>query len=91
MTPLRFEGDIELYEVELGPGEGLRSDPHKRGTREIVTVIAGRVVIESGSESVSLEQGDTVSYRADLAHAILNDGETKAVALLVDTYDERRV
>jgi transcriptional regulator with XRE-family HTH domain len=87
LTPLRFEGDLELYEVRLEPGQALRSEAHKAGTREIVVAQQGQTVVESGNESVTLEPGDSVSYRADIAHAIVNPGTQVGVVLLVDAYD----
>src|SRR6185437_6521249 len=87
LTPLRFAGDLELYDVRLASGHEMRSDPHKHGTREIVTVESGRVSVESGNESVVLEPGDTVSYRADIPHAIVNVADETSVVLLVDAYD----
>ena len=87
LTPLRFEGDLELYEVRLEPGEALRSQPHKPGTREIVVVQQGRATVESGNESVTLEPGDTVTYRADIPHAIVNPSRKPTVVFLVDAYD----
>jgi transcriptional regulator with XRE-family HTH domain len=87
LTPLRFEGDVELYEVVLEPGCALRSEAHVPGTREIVVVEDGHAVVESGNEAVPLEPGDAVSYRADIAHAIVNPGPGKSVVLLVDAYD----
>ncbi|HEY8647569.1 MAG TPA: XRE family transcriptional regulator [Gaiellaceae bacterium] len=87
LTPLRFEGDLELYEVSIDGGQSLRSDPHVPGTREMVTVQKGRVIVEAGGESVTLGPGDTVSYRADIAHAIVNPGANTSIVLLVDAYD----
>jgi transcriptional regulator with XRE-family HTH domain len=87
LTPLRFEGDLELYEVRLEPGQALRSEAHKPGTREIVVVHEGQVTVESGNQAITLEPGDTVSYRADIPHAIVNPGRRPCVVLLVDAYD----
>ncbi len=87
LTPLRFEGDLELYELKLEPGQELRSGAHKPGTREIVFVTAGSVGVEAGNESVLLASGDCVSYRADIAHAISNRGAIGCSVLLVDAYD----
>jgi transcriptional regulator with XRE-family HTH domain len=87
LTPLRFEGDLELYEVRLEPGQALRSEAHKPGTREIVVVQEGQVNVESGNQAITLEPGDTVSYRADIPHAIVNPGRRPGIVLLVDAYD----
>jgi transcriptional regulator with XRE-family HTH domain len=87
LTPMRFEGDLELYEVRLAPGQELRSSAHKPGTREIVIVKEGAAMVESGGESVQLDPGDTVAYRADIAHVIANPGSEPSIILLVDAYD----
>jgi transcriptional regulator with XRE-family HTH domain len=87
LTPMRFEGDLELYEVRLGPGDALHSEPHRPGTREIVFVTAGSATVEAGNETVRLGAGDSVSYRADISHAIANPGKKPSVVLLVDAYD----
>ena len=87
LTPLRFEGDLELYEVRLEPGQELRSEAHKSGTREIVVLQQGQATVESGTEAVSLDPGDSVSYRADINHAIVNPGPEPSIVLLIDAYD----
>jgi transcriptional regulator with XRE-family HTH domain len=87
LTPMRFEGDLELYEVRLEPGDELRSEPHGPGTREIVVVTLGTAIVEAGNETVRLGVGDSVSYRADIPHAIVNPGKRRSVVLLVDAYD----
>jgi transcriptional regulator with XRE-family HTH domain len=87
LTPLRFEGDLELYEVRLEPGEALSSQAHRPGTREIVVVQQGRATVKSGDEAVTLEPGDTVAYRADIPHSITNSGRKLTVVFLVDAYD----
>ena len=87
LTPMRFEGDLELYEVRLAPGAELRSEPHRPGTREIVVVTLGSATVEAGNETVRLGVGDSVSYRADIPHAIVNRGKRQTVVVLVDAYD----
>lgn len=87
LTPLRFEGDLELYEVRLEPGGGLRSEPHVAGTREVVTVMRGRVRVQAGSQHVELDPGDSVSYRADIPHSIVNATDEPSEFILVDAYD----
>ncbi len=86
LSPLRLEKDVEFYEVKLQPGGALRSDPHFEGTREFVTVGKGTVRIESGGGGEVLERGDSATYRADVAHAIINAGRGEAVVFLVDIY-----
>lgn len=86
LSPLNLEKDVEFYEVELKSGGALRSAPHFEGTREFLTVEKGRIRIESGDDIEMLERGDSVSYRADVPHAIINNGRGEALIFLVDIY-----
>ena len=86
LSPLNLEKDVEFYEVLLREGGELRSAAHFSGTREFLTVQCGLVRVESGDDAEELGKGDSVSYRADVAHAILNAGEGEAVVFLVDIY-----
>jgi len=86
LSPLNLEKDVEFYEIRLKCGGALRSAPHFQGTREFLTVSRGTVRVESASDSEILHSGDSASYRADVAHAIINTGESEAVLFLVDIY-----
>ena len=86
LSPLNLEKDVEFYEVELAEGGELRSAAHFRGTREFLTVQKGKVRVESGADTEELAKGDSVSYRADLPHAIINIGSGPALLFLVDIY-----
>lgn len=86
LSPLGLEKDVELYEVKLKPSGFLRSSAHFPGTREFLTVEQGRVLLESASESVEIQKGDSASYRADVTHAITNTGKGEALVILVVIY-----
>lgn len=86
LSPLNLEKDVEVYEVQLQPGGGLRSAPHFAGTREFLTVQKGRIRVESGPDSDELAVGDSASYRADVPHAMVNIGKTETVIFLVVIY-----
>lgn len=79
---------MEFYEVLLRPGASLRSSPHFRGARELLTVHTGAVRVASGDDTAELAAGDSASYPADLPHAIENPGDTEAVLFLVVHYTE---
>ncbi len=89
LSPLNLEKDVEFYEVQLQPGGALRSAPHYQGTREFLTVETGQVRVESAGESETIGRGDSVSYRADVPHAIINAGPKEAVLFLVDIYNNQ--
>lgn len=86
LSPLHLEKDVEFYEVQLSAGGALRSAPHFQGTREFLTVVKGRVRVESGNDMEELSHGDSASYRADVPHAIVNAGKGEALVFLVDIY-----
>lgn len=86
LSPLNLEKDVEFYEVTLQTSGELRSAPHFAGTREFLTVHKGRVRVESGPDREELGPGDSASYRADVAHAIVNVGRGECVVFLVDIY-----
>lgn len=86
LSPLNLEKDVEFYEVWLREGGILRSAPHFEGTREFVTVESGEVRLESGETTAELSRGDSASYRADLAHSMINTGSAEAVVFLVVIY-----
>ena len=86
LSPLNLEKDVEFYEVQLEAGGALRSAPHFEGTREFLTVQKGQVRVESAGDAEDLGPGDSASYRADVAHAIINLGKGEAVVFLVDIY-----
>jgi quercetin dioxygenase-like cupin family protein len=67
-------------------GGSLRSAPHFDGTRELVYVDRGRVIVESGDESSKLGPGDSIMYAADVPHAIVNAGRSHARVFLIDLF-----
>jgi transcriptional regulator with XRE-family HTH domain len=86
LSPLNLEKDVEFYELRLPPNGALRSQPHVDGTREFLTVEEGGVELQSGNSSETLGKGDSATYRADIAHTIVNTGKHEAVLFLVVIY-----
>lgn len=86
LSPLHLEKDVEFYELELSVSGELRSAAHFQGTREFLTVQAGKLRVTSHHDRVELSQGDSAQYRADVPHAIVNIGSGGALAFLVVIY-----
>lgn len=86
LSPLNLEKDVELYELRLAADGALRSQPHVDGTREFLTVEKGVIELQSGNSTETLAKGDSATYRADVAHAIVNTGRHEAVLFLVVIY-----
>jgi transcriptional regulator with XRE-family HTH domain len=86
LSPLAPDRIFEFYRVDFEPGGALRSSPHFDGTRELVYVDRGRVIVESGEESSRLGVGDSIMYAADVPHAIVNAGRSHARVFLIDLF-----
>jgi transcriptional regulator with XRE-family HTH domain len=69
---------VELWDWTLGPGDRHPGEAHSPGTRELVQVLAGSIIVESADEAVALEPGDAVAFPGDVAHAYANSGSTTA-------------
>jgi transcriptional regulator with XRE-family HTH domain len=54
---------VELWDWTLVPGDAHASEPHVTGTRELLTVIEGELVLAVGGEEVVLRAGDAVFPR----------------------------
>jgi transcriptional regulator with XRE-family HTH domain len=69
--------DVSLHFLEPGSTTGGRTDPpmHEPGSRETAVVLAGtRALVVDGSR-YDLQEGDSVTFDADLPHHFENDGE----------------
>jgi len=69
---------VELYELRLSARASHASEPHARGTREIVVVLSGALRMHLGEDVSDLAAGDSISFPADVAHAYENPGSTEA-------------
>lgn len=65
---------FEVYSTEIDPGGHLEAVPHSEGTREVVTVLAGELVLTVGDERYVLGCGDAMRFAADLPHGYRNEG-----------------
>jgi transcriptional regulator with XRE-family HTH domain len=86
LSPLDADRTLEYYRLDFDRGGELRSQPHFTGTREVVYVDVGRVRVESGVDDVVLTRGDSVTFAADVPHAIVNIGRSRARVYLIDLF-----
>jgi transcriptional regulator with XRE-family HTH domain len=86
LSPLNLEKQVELYELTFKPDGALVSEPHFRGTEEILSVVRGQVAVCSGDNETRLKEGDSVHYAADLCHRISNTGPSLSVCTLLVWY-----
>lgn len=69
---------VELWDWTLGPGDRHASEAHSRGTKELLQVQQGTIVLEVAEQSITLETGDAVSFPGDVVHAYANPGAEPA-------------
>lgn len=87
LSPLHMEKNIEFYEIRLQPGSSIASAPHFAGTKELLTVASGTVMVQSGSNEHLLNAQDSALYRADVSHTITCIGDDPLTCYLVVTYE----
>ncbi|MDW4498165.1 XRE family transcriptional regulator [Sulfitobacter sp. D35] len=83
LSPPEMAGRHEVYDLVMDTGAVLDSQPHRRGAREHLTVVEGRVDLTSADAHESLAAGDTARYPADVPHKISATGGPARVFLVV--------
>ena len=86
ISPLSMAEKLELYTLAMKKGGVLSSDPHAKGTEEYVTVITGKVSVETGEKRSLLDEGDSIHYHADIHHVIRNEYEGESILYMVVKY-----
>lgn len=69
---------LELWDWTLGPGDRHVSEAHVRGTRELLQVQAGAVVLVAADHTVTVQVGDAVAFPGDVEHSYANPGKKAA-------------
>ena len=69
---------VELWNWTLAAGDRHESDAHTPGTKELIQVLHGTIVIEIGAQTITLEPGDTVTFASETRHAYANFGNSEA-------------
>ena len=69
---------LELWDWTLGPGDRHVSEAHAPGTKELLQVHEGTVVVEVADHSVTLEAGDAVAFAGEVAHSYANPHQEPA-------------
>jgi mannose-6-phosphate isomerase-like protein (cupin superfamily) len=83
VSPVELAGRFEWYQLIMQPGGVLASEAHTAGTREHLTVVAGRIEVRSGTRQALGAALDTLRYPADVAHQLRNVGRSRATGLLI--------
>lgn len=74
---------VELWEWRLAPHEEHVSDDHQPGTREVLHILSGLIIVTVAAEEFTLGPGQTIDYLADRDHSYRNDFDTPARFLMM--------
>lgn len=86
LSPMNMEKNIEFYRVTLEHGAELSSESHFPGTEEFVYVNRGRVRLVTEEEATTIGRGDSIHYRADVPHRLVNAGRGRVEAYMIVHY-----
>ena len=78
---------FETYRILIRPGGNLTAQPHLRGAEEYLTVFQGQVEVTVAGEVFLLEEGDSLRFRADVAHGYRNRGREEAALSMLIYYN----
>jgi transcriptional regulator with XRE-family HTH domain len=78
---------VELWDWVLGPGDEHVSEAHRRGTRELMLVLQGRVRLRVGDQSDLLSAGDSASFHGDVVHAYSNPSPSRTSRFVLTVLD----
>jgi transcriptional regulator with XRE-family HTH domain len=84
--------DVSMHRLEAGGATGGPNDPplHEPGSRETAVVLEGALTLFIDGERHALDQGDSVTFDADLPHHFENEGEAETRFIAVVAAGLRR-
>jgi transcriptional regulator with XRE-family HTH domain len=77
----------ELWDWRLGPGDDYRSEAHRVGTRELLHVLSGAVVLVVADAEHRLKAGDSASFDGSVAHSYRNGSASKPARFSLAVYE----
>jgi transcriptional regulator with XRE-family HTH domain len=77
----------ELWDWRLGPRDEHRSEAHRAGTRELMHVLSGRVVLVVAGVEHRLASGDSASFDGGVAHSYRNDSSGRPARFSLAVYE----
>lgn len=69
---------LELWDWTLGPGDLHVSEAHTAGTRELMQLQKGTLILDVADHAVTLRVGDAVAFPGDVKHSYSNPGKQAA-------------
>lgn len=64
-----------VYYLELAPASYWTSEPHLKGTVEFITVFTGKLEIQSGDHTFTVNSNESIRFNGDTNHSYRNIGD----------------
>lgn len=77
----------ELWDWRLGPADDYRSDAHRSGTRELLHVLSGSVVLVVAGIEHRLTAGDSASFDGGVPHSYRNASASRPARFSLAVYE----
>jgi transcriptional regulator with XRE-family HTH domain len=74
---------VEVWQWRMPPGESHESGDHATGTRELIHLEQGSIVVTVDGTEHAVRAGETIDFRADRPHAYRNAAAVEAVLTMV--------
>lgn len=81
--PLNLVDYFQWYDFQAAPKGVLESSPHPQGTIEHLYLVAGEIEVTAGIETKIVKAGETLRFKADVPHKIVNRGTNEAHAIMM--------
>lgn len=80
---------FETYRIVIAPDGGLQAEAHLAGTEEYITVFSGNIEVTVGDTVYSLNEGDSIRFKADITHSYRNIGSEEVILSMLIYYSKR--
>jgi transcriptional regulator with XRE-family HTH domain len=74
---------VELWDWRFAPNERHESEDHQPGTRELVHVLVGEIIVTVDGVDYTVLTGQTLDFRSDRLHIYYNPTENSARVMMV--------
>jgi transcriptional regulator with XRE-family HTH domain len=81
--PLNLVDIVQWYDFQAKAGGVLESDPHPPGTVEHLYILEGELEVTTADQTRTVKAGETLRFRGDRPHRIVNIGESAAHATML--------
>ena len=84
-------GFVELWDWRFAPHERYEAEDHQPGTREMVHVLVGEIVVTVDGADHVVQTGQTLDFRADRTHVYRNDTDAAARLVMILSIPQREL